>query len=95
MRQYFNKVWQKNFYGPGLPTVGIKLHGATQFPIGDFFSKRKQNTFSTLKDKIRLIFMSIFACIQNVHSIKNFFTSNPETSNTYKLVTGGEKYFLN
>lgn len=40
--------------------------------------------------------MSIFACIQNVYPIINiFFKSNAETSNTYKLVTGGEKYFLN
>lgn len=83
------------FYGPGLLAVGIKLHGATPFPIGDHFSERKQNTFSTLKDKIRLIFMSIFACKQNVYPIINiFFKSNPETSNTYKLVTGGEKDFL-
>lgn len=80
------------FYGPGLPAVGIKLHGATPFPIGDHFSERKQNTYSTLKDKIRLIFMSIFACIQNVYPIINILKSNPETSNTYKL--GGEKYFI-
>lgn len=86
---------ETNFNGPGLPAVGIKLHGATPFPIGDHFSDRKQNTFSTLKDKIQLIFMSIFACIQNVYPIINiFFKSNPETRNTYRLVTGGEKYCL-
>lgn len=32
------KCGWKNFYGPGLPAVGIKLHGATPFPIGDHFS---------------------------------------------------------
>lgn len=79
-----------------MPAEGIEPHGATPFPIGDHLSERKQNTFSTLNDKIRLIFMSIFACIQNVCPIINiFFESNAETSNTYKLVTGGEKYFLN